>query len=80
MQFRGTLLNSFSLWLSLLDQQKQLAAILTLHNASTGVDIFFSLIRSYFCFLLAAYSRAANADNKLAMNKWQNSSTSSLTA
>ncbi len=25
-----------------------------LHNSSTGVDIFFSLIRSYFCRLVAA--------------------------
>lgn len=28
----------------------------TLHNTSTGVDIFFSLIFSYFCFLVAALS------------------------
>lgn len=26
----------------------------TLHNTSTGVDIFFSLIFSYFCFFVAA--------------------------
>ena len=25
-----------------------------LHSTSTGVDIFFSLIFSYFCFLVAA--------------------------
>jgi len=28
----------------------------TLQRTSTGVDIFFSLMRSYFCFLLAAYT------------------------
>jgi len=26
----------------------------TLHKTSTGVDIFFSLIFSYFCFFVAA--------------------------
>lgn len=29
--------------------------LFTLHKASTGVDIFFSLIFSYFCRLVAAY-------------------------
>lgn len=28
---------------------------LTLQSTSTGVDIFFSLIRSYFCFLVIAF-------------------------
>lgn len=29
--------------------------ILTLQRTSTGVDIFFSLIRSYFCFFVIAF-------------------------
>jgi hypothetical protein len=28
----------------------------TLHKTSTGVDIFFSLIFSYFCFFVAAWN------------------------
>lgn len=35
--------------------QKNQTRQLTLQRTSTGVDIFFSLILSYFCFLVAAY-------------------------
>lgn len=36
--------------------------ILTLQSTSTGVDIFFSLMRSYFCFLVMAFSPCHGSD------------------
>ena len=37
----------------------------TLHKDSTGVDIFFSLIFSYFCFLVAALSPCQGSEPRL---------------
>ena len=43
----------FCSWIIYIKKKKS-SCTLTLHKTSTGVDIFFSLIFSYFCFFVAA--------------------------
>lgn len=49
-----------------------------MHSTSIGVDIFFSLMRSYFCLLVAAFSPCQGSEPRLKyMRTYPNDSRSS---
>lgn len=49
-----------------------------MHSTSIGVDIFFSLMRSYFCLLVAAFSPCHGSEPRLKyMRTYPNDSRSS---